>query len=978
MRDRAKQIMGIIIDSLTKQFKSKKPDMQLIAGAIKGLRAILFHFKQDLQSDPKNIQTIYQYLCLTLEPPPHLTRYNIPKAGLKLLSSHGDLFKEYLTEDSEKMYTRLLHFCKFNNPAVRSLAFPAMDVFLSKVAGELVSGARTATADQDTFKFFIRKFHDLVESQTSTMYELTVAIMGYGRFAGPIYQFMGTWELKRLLLKLFQFIDRITNTLEQMDIIHHLASFLSAFANILLILDNVDQSHLENFEKLLSSIFVVYVRLSGPQRNLYHSSLSRLLIALYSKGSLLQQLMNKILLQGIILTCSQAPQAKEVTDNEIEELPLHIQYLDLWKNLLSPIMITDIPIEETQHQQMVTIINDQFISALSNVILKLDLTVEPTATVTDNTTAVTNNNNSTTIKINNSKDYQFFVTLVDFLRQLYFGPYSPLSLKEHYHNWIYLLGKQLISKCNDSPYSIPLYQLLTLLMKIAHLINYFDTNTSETPEAVTDMDLDDNNNNNNNNNSSNSSNSGIVKIKKENKEEVKTSIILFSKFIKEVLVRIQQYKDELLTSCIEFVLSVPQPFIDVKLLIRPLITAFQLGLTIPYVAKIALKALQSWFRLVPSQVTESLSQILPVLNEYLMLPIQPTTGNNVAKKTTKYYKQSKYRTKKNVRKEQDTTSSIQVKIIRFLGKLGGHNVNLIGDLNLTAMGAGTNVGVAWDTVKRIKYPVPWKDIKPDIYIDNILPRVIELSEHSGNRQVKLSACEFLHTIVLYMIGTNAGKRETQQLFNYKKIYDHLFPCIIKLSSDADPVPRQLFTPLIYQLIHWFTKNSTYENEETMCLLDSIVDAGSNVEASIRDISANYLAEFLKWSIKHSSTSNLEKNAMNVKSLLKRLYSLARHPNPYKRLCCSLSLDQMYRTFREEDTLVDVFLFEILHNLMLSLRLTADDDPSLNTGDKITGVIQNYARIVTVKHELLLKPNSKRRQHKSIGDFVFWLFMVTFY
>jgi hypothetical protein len=57
---------------------------------------------------------------------------------------------------------------------------------------------------------------------------------------------------------------------------------------------------------------------------------------------------------------------------------------------------------------------------------------------------------------------------------------------------------------------------------------------------------------------------------------------------------------------------------------------------------------------------------------------------------------------------------------------------------------------------------------------------------------------------------------------FYKIYQKIFPSLIQLAVDIDPVTRQLFEPLLFQLIHWFTKNATFENAETMALLDAIV------------------------------------------------------------------------------------------------------------------------------------------------------------
>lgn len=70
-----------------------------------------------------------------------------------------------------------------------------------------------------------------------------------------------------------------------------------------------------------------------------------------------------------------------------------------------------------------------------------------------------------------------------------------------------------------------------------------------------------------------------------------------------------------------------------------------------------------------------------------------------------------------------------------------------------------------------------------------------------------------------MVGTNAKKP-----LPVYKLYEHLLPAILRLAVDVELIARQLFEPLVMQLIHWFTRNQSYENVETMVLLDVIVEA----------------------------------------------------------------------------------------------------------------------------------------------------------
>jgi hypothetical protein len=56
---------------------------------------------------------------------------------------------------------------------------------------------------------------------------------------------------------------------------------------------------------------------------------------------------------------------------------------------------------------------------------------------------------------------------------------------------------------------------------------------------------------------------------------------------------------------------------------------------------------------------------------------------------------------------------------------------------------------------------------------------------------------------------------------FTNIYYHVFRALLRLATDVDLVTRQLFEPLVFQLIHWFTGNTKMESKDTMTLLDAI-------------------------------------------------------------------------------------------------------------------------------------------------------------
>ena len=81
---------------------------------------------------------------------------------------------------------------------------------------------------------------------------------------------MGVWELRRLMVKLFQLFERFHNIGQAEEIGSHLASFLFSFANIILQLDKFDELFIENLEKVIGALFMSFPQLFEAQRKLHY------------------------------------------------------------------------------------------------------------------------------------------------------------------------------------------------------------------------------------------------------------------------------------------------------------------------------------------------------------------------------------------------------------------------------------------------------------------------------------------------------------------------------------------------------------------------------------------------------------------------------------------------------------------------------------------------------------------------------------
>lgn len=71
-----------------------------------------------------------------------------------------------------------------------------------------------------------------------------------------------------------------------------------------------------------------------------------------------------------------------------------------------------------------------------------------------------------------------------------------------------------------------------------------------------------------------------------------------------------------------------------------------------------------------------------------------------------------------------------------------------------------------------------------MFFDPLMPRIIELASNSNDKETRVAACEFLHALLIYMIGSSANANVNS---NFSKIYDHLFPVMFKLSTDTDQI-----------------------------------------------------------------------------------------------------------------------------------------------------------------------------------------------
>ncbi|XP_022045230.2 DNA-dependent protein kinase catalytic subunit [Acanthochromis polyacanthus] len=970
-----KAYLGELKEQMTSS--TKEPKLIVAAGCLTGITALMVNFTKSMEEDPATSKDIFQYALKAISPQMEMTRYAVTFAGLRLLARHASQFSSCLIDHYRALFEIMSKLCGHINAEMKKTSYFALEAFLKQVA---MLVADNIEEHKSKLKFFMQKFCGIIKTMDSTHKELSIAIRGYGFFAAPCKK-VCPQDVDLMYTELIQRCKQmyLTESDGEDDSFYQLPNFLDSIANVLIHLDKIPEVYTPLLERLLVVQIDHFPQYSERMQRTCCRSILKVLVAMASKGPVLWSFISSVVHQGLIRVCSKPIMLPEDTGNGPSEasqvrtgnwkVPSSQNYLALYKQLLDCDQLKDSGFLDGAFESqnaalgaLSRLLYDELVKSLLRIVEKLDLSVQKIATgeeTPDDAAHVLPSSDPTAHLLPNKiKDFTAFINLVDFCSEL-------LQTKhvEYFQSWMYPLSHELILHSIRNPLVSGFYKLLSVTMKIAKRIKYYQgvgLRSSSSPQSDT----------------------------------VKSACFaLFSKFGKEVCVRMKQYKDELLASCLTFVLSLHHNIIalDIKAYSPALETALKLGLSHVPLANAALNALEDWSSHIPLEMMQPCyTNILPLLDGYLKTTSNDNQDENnwevmssLSSRSDKGYSRVMTRLlKKSNQLPMDDAPlvTVRLRVVKLLGHLGGKlNRNLVTVVSSEEM---MKKFVAWDSEKRLSFAVPFKDMKPVIFLDPFLPRISELALSTSDRQTKVAACELLHSLVIYMVGKSAQMVEGENsLPPMYKLHKRLFPVLLRLACDVDQVTRQLFEPLVMQLIHWFTNNKKFESQDTVAVLEAILDGVVDpMDSTLRDFCGRCIEEFVKWSIKQTTPKQQEKSPTNMKSLFKRIYSLALHPNGFKRLGAALAFNSIYRQFREENSLVEQFVFEILVIFVESLALAHADERSMGTLQQCGSAIDHLKRIIKYKAPSLNQHNAKRRiprgfspdEKLCLSDVVLWL------
>jgi len=259
---------------------------------------------------------------------------------------------------------------------------------------------------------------------------------------------------------------------------------------------------------------------------------------------------------------------------------------------------------------------------------------------------------------------------------------------------------------------------------------------------------------------------------------------------------------ELRTACLEMCLSVPSNVVAVSILplyCHPLETVFRQG---GRNLNLANKAINFLKKLNGQYANEDgmknlLERLLPIMKAFLSVG-----ASGVA--TEAEQSQALSRSKRKGKKKKNFSSSYeeseiektQRSLLLFLGTL---DMDVLQGLIPNKEEIGKSLA-AVNVTRSLSFIVPFPDVNVDIFLDDLVPRILHLCSKSQDRKIRVAACEALHSLILLLIGRTAQQTNAmRQQRPMTALYGCIFPVAIALAADGDVVVRNLFDSLINQV-----------------------------------------------------------------------------------------------------------------------------------------------------------------------------------
>ncbi|XP_021932903.1 DNA-dependent protein kinase catalytic subunit-like isoform X3 [Zootermopsis nevadensis] len=943
-REETSLLLRIYLSQLEMQTRlASAVKYQIIAGCLSGLTEFLYVFP--LNPEEKEGKKIYD--CMTAVAQKHGEMRVAPRAALGLIQAHGCQLAKFLY-DKYKFWHEFLQTWVQSAGEDHKAGVGALDMFYNQIA--LILKDNKSETGRSVFLYFITSFKEMLNRGTSS-YDIKLAIKAFGLFAAPCHIFMDSQDVVQMFTVVMQRAEQIyfkEEDVSNMDL-QNLPHYIESLSSIIMQLMNVTNERLVALQYLTVLLIENFPKLPKP----FHWLAIRAIIVTLCNlaecgGTYLDDFLSNMVYQGVIRSCKhQITIDVELQKGQFQRNPItYRDYIPLWMALLSVQKFQGKSTSLAQTQLIVIKVYDELIRTVLALLKKLDLSIRKKINIEALSTSDRSGEEDVPVldpesglQANNCKDFQVFINLVDLMRDVLISADCV-----QFEKWIQPFCYQVISESSHKPLVSGFYKLLTMALQLCDRLHYFDD----------------------------------CKDMQSQTNEQRACYTLLCRFLQELLIRLQQYKNDLQVACLQTVIAAP------TVLIVPLLphaapafeAIFRVGRSMLPLARLGISALDKWYSTLPSHLMKPLLvQVLPHLDPFLrskgmgsdedmiiemeLLALGRRNRANVSK--------NRKVVRKNAERTDSELSQLQHDIISFLGQLDSTTC-----LALLKEPQKEEDSVPWAKCleQPLEFPLPFKDMKLDIKLEKLVPRVVELALTSSDRYTRFTACELLHAIIMFMLGRSQGAQTSDK---YSELFKKLSLPLLKLGCDPDPAIHRLYNLLVLQLVHWYSSKFKLKSKETEILIQTLMDGITHsTDTALRDFSSRCLHEFVVWSVKQDSH-------VNIKAIMKQIYSFCLHPCPSKRLGAALILNSVYTVLREKESVVNEYWLELLYHMVVNLSLSEETDSILGSHEQVVTALNHIERVLKEKASLFNKDDKRRRKPPEfegilLKDAVSWLLL----
>lgn len=895
------------------------------------------------------------------DPDADYKRFHVLKAVLAFIAEHANVVQDSFWPVVDKALEWLLQIAQMKTRDVRKLGWAALVNYVACVADILVAedierdeGHEGHEEKKNVCTAFVKRFLGLLQEnwqlddvddssgeRASTGLadtSLPMVIRALGQFARAIRKYFGHEQLRQVLQELIEyaqvmFIDEsgesINPNARPPDIESHLSRIMTSLAQIIKELPALDEDIKTHVDVVVGhKLLVLFPRLPDASKRENCEGLWKLLLAIDTVDfHISEALVDLVVREAVSLAVSRRETVDDATIQYLDD------YVEFFQLLLHEGAVKGLCNDDHRRfNRLARRLYDGLIEKVLSNLDRLDLSFvkerDISGVLPDGATQQEDSPAATQIASgmedlgpNSAQDYELFLQHVELCTAL-----LPNLTPEMFNNWAYEYTARIARLCEKDEAASRISGHYKLMRIAFQLCAYGE----DRQEGFFD---------------------GGELAGVDTRHACRAE---FLAFVQRASTRMTQFKDELLVAAVQSVTSVPLALLTdcISTLVEPMRLGLKLGVSYTPLAEHAIGMLERWLEhsgTLPEAsrviVLGALGDVLPAMNDYLYVSAQE---GQMSSEEVARAEEAREATRGEIFNDSFADGLCR-RVLRFLGRLGGRTNALVG--------AGSKGDLAseisWDRTKRVhvSIPFPIRD-HPQIFLDALLPRIVELAESSSDRRTKVSACELLHAVVLHYVANNAANADQGK--SSSAIYSRLFPALLRLSVDGETVARNLFEPLMRQLITWFTDPGRDKQGGIKEMLDAVANGVCHqTNSTLREVSAGKFALLLKWSLKQYGGRRQRDDlgspsALNIDGLFKKIFHMATHPDPYQRIGSSLAFRQLANEMTNSGsctaTILEDYLFQFVDSFLTGLRLSEKDPEALEAASLATKSIRYCIRV----------------------------------